>query len=354
MTRVVFTLLAIAGLATQAAPSLADGDTPNTGKAHLEEARAALDELDYEKARSHLKRSIRVGDHDRRSLVKVYRLFGQVAAAFGEVTAAYYHYTRMLALDPNARLPRGLAPKLVAPFKRARISMAGVESFGFRVAHVSRRRLTIEVSDDPLKLVRAVEVAFDRRGNAKRRMRARVRFGRAVFRVPRRARPQVTAHAIDRFGNRLARLSVHIARVAEPARGRVVRTPQVEPTPNVVRRAAPANRSKPVYSRWYMWGLVAAATGGASLYFGLRALDDWDRLNALIATSGEHSFEEARRVEDSGRRNQMFSNITAGVAIGFASIAAYLLVQDIYTDEKSTVVPVVSNGGVSLALTGAF
>lgn len=343
---VVLSLLLVASAA---------GASPQKGKLALERAGMALDELDYAKARRHLQRALRAGDHDRRSLARVHQLAGQVAAAFGNTKAAYDHYRRMLALAPDARLPGGLAPKLIAPFERARRFMAD-RALHLRVRDSSVKRLVVEVVPDPLHMAVAVRGLFHRGGRVVT-VRSRLHGGRAQLRIPAHVDVPARVRAVDRYGNELDVIDTDVAidvpepkPRAEPARERRPRL--------VVREAVDKPRaSRPLYARWYTWGVAAAAGTAVSVYFGLAARDDWKRLDQVINDSTQYSFQAAYDLERSGRHNQLYSNIAAGVSIGMAGIAGYLLLRNSNRDEKPgklVAAPVVTAHGASIAVKGSF
>ena len=79
--------------------------------------------------------------------------------------------------------------------------------------------------------------------------------------------------------------------------------------------------STPIYKRWYSWGALAVGSAALGAYFGMRAGSDWERLDGVIDDSGNHSFEDAMALENSGRRNQKISNLGLGAAALFAVVA---------------------------------
>lgn len=325
------------------------GASPSKGERELELAGMALDELDYAEASKHLSRALRAGDHSPASLAEVHRLSGQVAAAFGKADAAYEHYRRMLAIAPDGRLPKGLAPKLVAPFERARAFMAD-RALRMRVRERSSRRVVVQVAPDPLHLAAAVRAEF-RRGGRSMTVRARLYAGRARVPVPAGVDRLARIAAVDAHGNSLVAIEVSLQ---QPEPRRIVRRPQLQVNHSV---ASKPPRSRPLYARWYTWGLAAAAGAAVSVYYGVQAMDDWERLDAVIADSNQHSFQTAYDLEVSGRRNQLYSNIAAGVSVGLAGIAGYLLLRGGDSDEKPgklVAAPVLTSHGASVALTGSF
>lgn len=325
--------------------SSARAESSGNGLQFLEKAKTALRDLDYETARQHLMRSLLAGDHAQDGLVTTYRFAGQVAAAFGKAEEAYDHYRRMLSLDPDATLPKGLAPKMVQPFERAKSFMAQRSRLQAQVMSHSRTRLTIAVSSDPLRLAVRVRVVS---GN--NRAEGTIRGGET--RIPFATKPGDRVHvlALDKHGNRLDSVRWTAPRPAPVARR--VSVPEAAVATDTTPAASPA---RPVYKRWYVWGLAAVGTGAAAAYFGMRANDDWNRLDQVINDSGNHSFAEARAIEDSGYRNQRYANIGVGVSVGLGAVATYLLIRKLGGSEKKTrIVPGITNGGGTVALKGSL
>jgi len=334
--------------------SAADASPPK-GKLALERAGMALDELDYAKARRHLRRALRAGDHDRRSLARVHQLAGQVAAAFGNARAAYDHYRRMLALAPDARLPRGLAPKLIAPFESARRFMAD-RALHLRVRDSSAQRLVVEVAPDPLGMAVAVRARFHRGGGVVT-VRSKLHDGRARLRIPDGVDVPARVRAVDRYGNELDVIDTDV--VVEVPAPKPRAEPRREHRPRLAlrERIDKPRASRPLYVRWYSWGVAAVGVAAVSVYYGLRAMDDWKQLDQVINDSAQYSFQSAYDLERSGRRNQLYSNVAAGVSIGMAGIAGYLLLRKADRDEKPgklVAAPVVGAHGASIAVKGSF
>ncbi len=55
--------------------------------------------------------------HDR--LVNLYQMLGSAYGVLGKNEDAVDAFTRLLAIDPDHHLPRGLSPKITKPFKEA-------------------------------------------------------------------------------------------------------------------------------------------------------------------------------------------------------------------------------------------
>jgi hypothetical protein len=280
-----------------------------SGAELLRRAHQAHYDLDYQKARVLLKRSLRAGDHDRASLAGVYELLGRIAAAYDRPVLAYQHYRRMVALGTRGPLPKGLAPKIVAPFQRAVAESPDTRGIETRIVHGTPETITVAVSSDPLHMTAGGVAVFGRAGS-RRRVRANLDEGVLLFRVPRDAGRRARIYAVDRFGNRLAKV--------------IWRRPATENPAQAALAVGPMRKQPPPYARWRVWGAAAIAAGGVALYYGLRAREDWARLDGVIADSSSHRFDEATRLEKSGRRNQRYSNISTAAALGLAGVSLYL------------------------------
>ncbi len=285
----------IASLALSAGDAAAEAET-------VERARTAIADLDYASAEIALDEALFGGGLDADDLAAVYLLSGRVAAAFGREEQATEYFKRLLTLAPDAALEAGLAPKITRPFERARewVTSAGRLDLRFRSVDVKAGTATVEVVSDPLHM-----------------------FERAVI-VERK--PLVVA-AIDRYGNQLLARPWQDKQAVVPAPAAIAATtPAASETmgaSTVMRSDAPAT-ARPMYARWYTWGMAAVGTAAAAGYFAYRANNDWNELSGIIATSGDHSFGEAMALEQSGRDNARLANMGFGAAAVLAVVSASL------------------------------
>jgi hypothetical protein len=135
-----------------------------------EAARDAEARLDYKSVVTQATRALDlVNTHDR--LVNLYQMLGTANAVLGKTEPAVDAFTRLLAIDPDHRLPRGTSPKINGPFKEAGgywIDRPG----GLQVTPALPREiaaakpLTIPVKlDDPLQMAASVRVNYRLQGD---------------------------------------------------------------------------------------------------------------------------------------------------------------------------------------------
>src|SRR5215510_2846947 len=81
-------------------------------------ARDAEGRLDYKNVLNNAHKALDLTQtHDR--LVEIFRLMGTANALLGKGDAAVDAFTKLLAIDPDHKLPRGTSPKINVPFKEA-------------------------------------------------------------------------------------------------------------------------------------------------------------------------------------------------------------------------------------------
>lgn len=168
--------------------------------------------------------------------------------------------------------------------------------------------------------------------------------------LPAGARLDLRVTALDDKGNRLAELGsadVPIVIIGTPA---VVQKPPVVAPPPV--KDEPAHE-RPLYWKWWLWGGGAVVFAGVATYFGIDGLRAKSELEDLNATSPNHTFDDAKRVESRVRRGFLIANIGYGVAGGLAVTAAILWLTDPEPREtRITAVPI--GGGGAVVLGGHF
>jgi hypothetical protein len=328
----------------------ADGSADRLAQAHK-----AVAESDYGAARTALVAALEGGGHGPEELAEIYRLTGIVEAALGNARAATDAFTRLLALSPRAALPAGTSPKIKRPFAAAtRYFASGHAPLELKIETAARPpAITLIVVSDPLHLVARARVTFAVDGGSERTSEVAA-SERTVVPLPAARRIDARVAALDAHGNRLGEIGskavplVIIGDAPPPARPAVAAPPIAPPT----RAAGPARRV-PLYRRWWPYATASVAFGGAAAYFGWSARSDAQALERLIADSGNHSFEEARALEDRARRNVGIANLGLIAAGAFAITAGAMFVWTPRgTEARVTAVPV--SGGGAVVLGGTF
>jgi hypothetical protein len=288
--------LAAALILTGARTAAAD----EPGKAELDAAAEAIDGVDFEAARQHADAALSGGQLPRGQLVRAHRLLGEIAGALDDPTAARDHFLRWLVLDPEGALPAGMSPKITGPFDEARAQAHRIGPLALRVG-VHRRPgvVALEVHRrDPLHMIA--------------RLRAAMAGGPEVTGQDRLELPAADAR------------QVAIAITAVDEHGNVLLIEPVTAEPRAGERPPPGKRL-PRALRWPTWTAVALIAAGSGGFFAWRVGQAQDDLDALNADSAQHSFDEARAIQDRGERAALGANISLAVA-GVAAAAAVLTV----------------------------
>ncbi len=327
--RVVMPAVLAAAVALMPAAARADDGAPQqpesaSGPALLAQARAALDAVDYPGAQALCARALAAGGMSAAQTAAAYRLAGEVAAALGDDETARDRFAHFLALEPGAMLGDDVSPKITRPFAAARVSLHGQRLTASAAAGRSDGgSVRVEVdANDPLQMIASVRVLTD--GGVDRTARG------LVVTLPDAGAGAVamTVSAVDAAGNVLWTGSVQLVAVAPP----------------------PRHHRVPRWARWPTWTAVAVVAGGASAYFAWRVKQDQDDLDRLNADSGQHSFDEARTVQDRGKRDALLTNIGVGATLAAATAAVIAAVIDRSGVEVQPAVSAAGGASVSVAV----
>lgn len=277
------------------------------GPDSLARARAAAEDLRFEDAARLLDEAWQAGASDP---VAVAALAGEISATTGDRAAATRWFSLLCAIDPDAALPAGTSPKVIAVLEDARRGLAGAR-FDVRLRLDRARRLVHLSAVDPL--------------GAAAEIRAGGRRGRELD-LPWPAGP-LSFELHDPHGNLLASGRRAIA-----------------PLPAALAASAP----RPAwYARWPTWagvtGGLALTAGGLALY-SAKARGD---LDALHRESSMHQASEALALE----RQMKSTAIAAQVAGAGAVVAAAVAVVCWRREQSLAVTPLaIDSGGVGAAL----
>jgi hypothetical protein len=257
--------------------------TADAETATLDQAKRAIDTVDYERARGLLADALHEGGNSPAALAEIYRLSARTAIVFEQPDVAEQFYRRWLEIDAAATLPADTSPKLRAAFEAAR---AFVAANGRLVAHASATsRGTVEIIvSDPVAMARAVGgIAPSPAGDGPRvalGLDHRAELPRGVARVA----------ILDDDGNRLAEIAV------EPF----------------------ADRSD---RRWVTWTIIAGSLGVVAVGSATIAVVAQRDANDIAAHSAGHTQAEA---DDAVRRARIFaiSGTISGTISGALAVAA--------------------------------
>jgi hypothetical protein len=270
--------------------------------AKLGAARHALDDVHYDEAQRLLVEAIKEGGNSAAAMTEIYQLSASTAVVLGHADAGEQYYRRWLALDPNARLPDSVSPKLREPFVAAQADMTAKGAIAVSATQIDARTIDVAVVSDPLAMARGAcalaggaMVPFDGRGHARLAVTDR------------------RVAVCDESNNRLVEVNV---------------TAQSMPTVVVVDRERPS-----AIKRESTWWLIGGVTGAAS----------------LICLS-----LELRSANDTGQNNTgliIGASITGGVAVGALVFAGIL---HFGANDQPRVVAAPTRDGATLAFVGRF
>jgi hypothetical protein len=326
---------------------------------HLARARAELNELRYDKAKETLEQALKWGKSSTAETAEIYRLSGEVSAAFGDAKKAEDTFGRLLAIDPSVRLPAGVSPRISAPFNAALKTAASRSPI--KIHHESRTgdspTITLVVDSDPLDMVKGARASFD--GPGGRDTVDEKGKERIELKLPPAAKLTVTLAAIDEHGNRLAELGADEPIVIQ-AGGALGETGGGDGGDIGGGGGDTGGGAKPFYTRWYLWGGIAIGLAGAGTYFGLAAKsaeDDVAKLNAMTMDDPFCcDFSEAKEIEDRAKRNALLANINFAAAGAFAVVGSIFLIRDLMgsDDEATALAPMPLRGGAGVTFSTSF
>ena len=297
MSRRWIVAVVIAGVAVGAAGARRAAAQPAESGA-VARARGHIAAVEYDLAQAALDEALRTGGHGPGETAEIHGLLALVAASRGQAAEAQAAFETQLAIEPAATVDRELGPKIVEPFTAAQAALGG------RAIAVEARAIEggveLVVAGDPLAMVVAARVS----GRAGALTDAPVSGGRADLVLARGVGGAVVVAALDAHGNRLAEVEV----VLPQARVAAATTTEVEP----------ARRSR----RWMLWAGGAAGFLATGTVFALMARSTRSELDDVVENSGDHTIEEARSLDDTGRRRTLIANVSFGAAGVLAAVAA--------------------------------
>ena len=339
-----FAVLAIAALARAAyADSLADAKTQVAAS-------------DYMKARASLDDAYATGTNGPEQLAEIWRLRGIVAGALNETKPATEAFQKCLALSPKAELPPGSSPRFTRPFDAAR--ELAKKTAPLTIKQETKQAppsITVSVASDPMSMIAKIAIYVRVDGAAETTLDSKYAGQDSVeVALPAGARLDLRVAALDEKGNRLAELGsadVPIVIVGKTKQPDVVVTP---PPVKPVKPVKPA-KARPLIWKWWLWGGAAVVFAGTATYFGVDGLVAKSDLEDLNADSPNHSFDDAKALENRAKRDFLFSNIGYGVAGALAITATILwLTEPDKPSQESRITAVPVDGGGAIVLGGTF
>ncbi|HSN27687.1 MAG TPA: hypothetical protein VLT45_15450 [Kofleriaceae bacterium] len=319
----------------------------------LADARKAVDGSDYFAARGLVEKALSDGTASPSDLADIYKIKGTVEAALGNTAAATTAFGKWLALDPKAELPPGTSPKITRPFDAAKKQAEHREPVRVKTeTSAEPPSVTLVVASDPFMMIAKARVYVRADGGAEQ-MREASGEKKITIELPKGKRLDLRVQALDEHGNRVAELGTTDVPIVITTNEEIVAKvpPKVEEKVKAPVAPAPVHE-RPLVLKWWMWGGAAVVVGAGGAYFGFQARSETDELAKLNADSANHTFDEARAVQDRADRDVLLFNVGMGVAGAFAIGATILYLTEPRAETRMAVVP--QPGGGAVVLGGRF
>jgi hypothetical protein len=270
----------------------------------IEQAKKQIEQLDYTAAQQGLFEVVQSGEATSEELAQAYFNLGVIESALGNDVEATDSFYLALMIQPSILFPEGGSPKIRERLNAARSRVTEVGVLQAR-AVVRDGVLDVHLDNDPLKLVKRVDVTMTREGGEsgkvslkKGAMRAEVESGVQTIQVV----------FFDEAGNQLKVLDVDPSGKSEGT------------TPG----GAPIGTPPSVWASWGLWAGVAGALALGGTYFIMEAgsVDD-DAQAARNAPNPNPA--EVKRLEDNRDRVGTYGVIGLSMAGAAAVTSGALL-----------------------------
>lgn len=304
----------------------APSEPPSEVTLQINEAKAQIDRLDYPAAQQTLFGVVQSGKATSAELAEAYFNLGIVEAALGNDVEATDSFYLSLMIEPSSLFPEGGSPKIRERLNEARGRVTEVGVLQLR-GIVRDGVLDVYLDNDPLKLVRRIDVMMTREDGESGRvtlekgaMRAEVEPGVKSIQVA----------VYDEAGNQLKVVDV------DPASGSPSTTPAVLEQPSV-------------WESWGLWAGVAGAFAIGGTYFMMEASSLDSDIQAAVDDGTNPA--EVRRLQDNQDRVGLYGVIGLSLA-GAAAVASGALLlfggddDEAGTEESATVMPTFAPGHV--------
>jgi hypothetical protein len=299
-------------------PSLARGETPNP---ELPRAQAFLEELRYAEAASALDAARARPGNDRATLLQILELQGVVAATLRQPAKARTAFQTLLSLAPDHQLRGEYAPRVMTPFFEARgwvdeVGALRVEAVPAVKTSASVERLAVKLASDPLKLASGVRFHVRSDSVPWRQEEAPLVNGEASV-ATRGGQLQWWAELLDERQAVLTTVGSGESPFTEI-------TAQALALQEALKRGPEPERTSPLRITGYVLLGVAAGSGAAGGFFGLRSRSARAKVeDAPVDEQGVTiglTQREAQVLDERARSSARLANVLFGVA-GVAAVA---------------------------------
>jgi hypothetical protein len=222
---------------------------PSEVTAKIDEAKKLIEQLDYPAAQKELFSVVQSGKATPEELAQAYFSLGVVEAALGNDVESTDSFYLALMIQPSLLFPEGGSPKIRERLNEAR---SRVTEVGVLQAHgtVKDGVLELYLDNDPLNLVKRVDVTMTREGGES----GKVTLRKGEMRVEVEAGVQTIAVALfDEANNQLKAFDVDPTGKGSEAASEAVLTPPS------------------VWESWGLWAGVAGAFALGGTYFIMEA-----------------------------------------------------------------------------------
>lgn len=286
--------------ASEEAPSA----PPSEVTTKIDAAKAQIGQLDYTGAQQALFEVVQSGKATSAELAQAYFNLGVVEAALGNDVESTDSFYLSLMIEPSLLFPEGGSPKIRERLNEARSRVTEVGVLQVRGV-VKDRVLDVYLDNDPLQLVRRVDVMMTREDGEsgkvtleKGAMRAEVERGVKTIQVA----------LYDEAGNQLKLVDVDPSSKGPGAGG------------------SPVGAPPSVWGNWGLWAGVAGALAIGGTYFIMEAGSlDKDIQAAQDAPPASRNPAEVQRLQDNQDRVGLYGVIGFSLAGAAAVTSGALL-----------------------------
>jgi hypothetical protein len=273
---------------------------PSEVTVKIDEAKKLIEQLDYGRAQEALFAVVQMGKATPEELAQAYFSLGVAEAALGNDVESTDSFYLALMIQPSLLFPEGGSPKIRERLNEARSRVTEVGVLQAR-GTVKDRVLDVHVDNDPLNLVKRVDVTMTREGGES----GKVSLEKGEMRAEVEAGVQTIQLALyDDAGNQLKVVDVDPAGKSNESAGEAARTPPS------------------VWESWGLWAGVAGAFALGGTYFIMEAGSlDSDIRDARDASNPA----EVSRLEENQDRVGLYGIIGLSLAGAAAATSGALL-----------------------------
>jgi hypothetical protein len=277
---------------------------PSEVTTKIDAAKSQIGQLDFTGAQQALFEVVQSGKATSAELAQAYFNLGVVEAALGNDVESTDSFYLSLMIEPSLLFPEGGSPKIRERLNEARSRVTEVGVLQVRGV-VKNRVLDVYLDNDPLQLVRRVEVMMTREDGEsgkvtleKGAMRAEVESGVKTIQVA----------LYDEAGNQLKLVDVDPSSKGPGAGG------------------GPVGAPPSVWGNWGLWAGVAGALAVGGTYFIMEAGSlDKDIQAAQDAPPASRNPAEVQRLQDNQDRVGLYGVIGFSLAGAAAVTSGALL-----------------------------